>query len=154
MQETKFSWLGLLGYIALIAALTFGVIYVMSYKAKEVETTKMVVAETTPVVQNSPVSSNKPMQKDVTELKIEDLVVGTGAEAVSGKLISVNYTGTLTDGTKFDSSLNPGRTPFEFTLGAGDVIQGWDMGFAGMKIGGKRKLTIPSDLGYGLLGVK
>lgn len=85
-------------------------------------------------------------------LKIEDETVGTGAEAVSGKKITVNYTGTLTDGTKFDSSLNPGRTPFQFTLGAGEVIQGWDQGFAGMKIGGKRKLTIPPELGYGASG--
>ncbi len=85
----------------------------------------------------------------VEELKIEDLVVGTGAGAVSGKKITVNYTGTLTDGTKFDSSLNPGRTPFEFNLGAGEVIKGWDQGFTGMKVGGKRKLTIPPSLAYG-----
>ncbi|MFZ3301909.1 MAG: FKBP-type peptidyl-prolyl cis-trans isomerase [Microgenomates group bacterium] len=91
------------------------------------------------------------MQENVTELKIEDLVVGTGAEAVAGKLISVHYTGTLTNGTKFDSSKDRGE-PFEFTLGAGQVIQGWDKGFAGMKIGGKRKLTIPSDMGYGAQG--
>jgi FKBP-type peptidyl-prolyl cis-trans isomerase len=83
------------------------------------------------------------------KLIIEDLVVGTGAEAVSDKKITVNYTGTLTNGTKFDSSLNPGRTPFTFTLGAGEVIQGWDQGFNGMKVGGKRKLTIPPSLGYG-----
>lgn len=82
-------------------------------------------------------------------LKIEDEVVGTGAEAVIGKKVTVNYLGTLTDGTIFDSSLNPGRTPFEFTLGAGEVIQGWDKGFTGMKVGGKRKLTVPASLGYG-----
>jgi FKBP-type peptidyl-prolyl cis-trans isomerase len=83
------------------------------------------------------------------KLIIQDEVVGTGAEAVSGKKITVNYTGTLTNGTKFDSSLNPGRTPFTFNLGAGEVIAGWDQGFSGMKVGGKRKLTIPSSLGYG-----
>lgn len=86
---------------------------------------------------------------DTGKLIIEDEVVGAGVEAVAGKKITVNYTGTLTDGTKFDSSLNPGRTPFEFNLGAGEVIQGWDQGFAGMKVGGKRKLTIPPSLGYG-----
>ncbi|EKE04967.1 MAG: hypothetical protein ACD_19C00427G0014 [uncultured bacterium] len=91
------------------------------------------------------------MQEDVTELKIEDLVVGTGDEAISGKVISVHYTGTLTNGTKFDSSKDRGE-PFEFTLGAGQVIVGWDKGFAGMKVGGKRKLTIPSDMGYGSQG--
>jgi FKBP-type peptidyl-prolyl cis-trans isomerase len=83
------------------------------------------------------------------KLEILDEVVGTGAEAVAGKHVTVNYTGTLTDGTKFDSSLNPGRTPFDFNLGAGEVIAGWDQGVAGMKIGGKRKLTIPPSLGYG-----
>lgn len=87
----------------------------------------------------------------VTELKIEDLKVGTGAEATAGKKVKVHYTGWLTNGTKFDSSVDRG-TPFEFTLGAGQVIQGWDKGVAGMKIGGKRKLTIPSDLGYGATG--
>lgn len=83
------------------------------------------------------------------KLIIEDQVVGTGIEAVNGKKITVNYTGTLTNGTKFDSSLNPGRTSFTFNLGAGEVIQGWDKGFSGMKVGGKRKLTIPPSLGYG-----
>ncbi len=88
----------------------------------------------------------------VSELKIEDSVVGSGTEAIAGKKVTVNYTGTLTDGTKFDSSLNPGRTPFTFNLGAGEVIKGWDQGVAGMKVGGKRKLTIPSSLGYGAAG--
>ena len=85
------------------------------------------------------------------ELKIEDLRLGTGAEAVNGKTVTVNYSGTLTSGTKFDSSYDRG-TPFSFTLGAGEVIKGWDLGVAGMKVGGKRKLTIPSDLGYGSRG--
>jgi peptidylprolyl isomerase len=82
------------------------------------------------------------------QLGIIDEVVGTGAEAVSGKKITVDYSGTLTDGTKFDSSYDRNE-PFAFNLGAGEVIQGWDKGFAGMKVGGKRKLTIPPSLGYG-----
>ena len=86
-----------------------------------------------------------------TQLKIEDEVLGTGAEALAGKKVTVNYVGTLTDGTKFDSSYDRG-TPFSFTLGAGEVIKGWDQGVAGMKIGGKRKLTIPPELGYGPTG--
>lgn len=86
------------------------------------------------------------------KLKIEDAVVGTGAEAKNGETVTVNYTGTLDDGTKFDSSLNPGRTPFSFLLGAGQVIRGWDLGVLGMKVGGKRTLTIPSELGYGSRG--
>ena len=82
-------------------------------------------------------------------LVIEDLVVGDGTEAQDYNKVVVNYTGTLEDGSIFDSSLKPGRTPFTFTLGAGSVIKGWDLGVKGMKVGGKRKLTIPSDLGYG-----
>lgn len=81
-------------------------------------------------------------------LIIEDLVVGNGAEAVKGKYITVHYTGWLTDGTKFDSSLDRNQ-PFSVTLGVGQVIRGWDEGFNGMKVGGKRKLTIPPEMGYG-----
>jgi FKBP-type peptidyl-prolyl cis-trans isomerase len=84
-------------------------------------------------------------------LKSEDLEVGTGDEAKTGKTVSVHYTGTLTNGSKFDSSLDRGK-PFEFQLGAGRVIKGWDQGVVGMKVGGKRKLTIPSDLAYGTRG--
>jgi len=82
-------------------------------------------------------------------LIIEDLVVGEGAEAQDYNKVVVNYTGSLEDGSVFDSSLNPGRGPFTFTLGVGSVIKGWDLGVKGMKVGGKRKLTIPPELGYG-----
>jgi FKBP-type peptidyl-prolyl cis-trans isomerase FkpA len=85
------------------------------------------------------------------ELTVEEIQVGSGAEAVAGKQVSVHYTGWLTNGTKFDSSVDRGR-PFQFRLGAGDVIKGWDQGVAGMRIGGKRKLTIPPELGYGARG--
>lgn len=84
-------------------------------------------------------------------LKIEDQTVGDGDEAISGKTVSVHYTGTLLDGSKFDSSLDRG-SPFAFALGGGQVIKGWDQGVAGMKVGGKRKLTIPPELGYGERG--
>lgn len=87
----------------------------------------------------------------VTELKIEELKAGTGAEAKPGQPVSVHYTGWLTDGKKFDSSLDRGQ-PFKFQLGAGQVIPGWDKGVAGMKVGGKRKLTIPPQMGYGERG--
>ena len=83
------------------------------------------------------------------ELLIEDIIVGEGDEANDFNKVVVNYTGSLTDGSVFDSSLNPGREPFTFTLGAGSVIKGWDLGVKGMKVGGKRKLTIPPELGYG-----
>ena len=84
-------------------------------------------------------------------LKYVDLVAGTGREATAGNQVSVHYTGWLTNGTKFDSSVDR-KEPFSFPLGAGRVIKGWDEGVAGMKVGGKRKLTIPSQLGYGARG--
>jgi FKBP-type peptidyl-prolyl cis-trans isomerase len=87
-------------------------------------------------------------KEEPMKLEMQDLVVGTGTEAVSGKTVDVHYTGWLTDGKKFDSSVDRGE-PFSFRLGAGQVIRGWDQGVVGMKIGGKRKLTIPSDLAYG-----
>jgi FKBP-type peptidyl-prolyl cis-trans isomerase len=94
---------------------------------------------------------NKDTPMDVSELKIEDTLVGTGREAKSGDMVVMHYTGTLLDGTKFDSSVDRG-TPFETQIGVGQVIQGWDQGIPGMKIGGKRRLTIPSSLGYGSRG--
>ncbi len=84
--------------------------------------------------------------------KYVDLQVGTGKEAKKGDTVFVHYTGTLENGTVFDSSKKPGRGPFDFPLGGGQVIQGWDNGVAGMKVGGKRKLTIPSDQAYGPSG--
>jgi FKBP-type peptidyl-prolyl cis-trans isomerase len=84
-------------------------------------------------------------------LKYIDEKEGTGAEAKSGNTVDVHYTGWLKDGTKFDSSVDRGK-PFSFKLGAGMVIKGWDEGVAGMKVGGKRKLIIPPELGYGARG--
>jgi FKBP-type peptidyl-prolyl cis-trans isomerase FkpA len=93
-------------------------------------------------------SGRSSKQASVTDLKIEDLVQGSGPAAKAGDSVTVNYTGWLTDVTKFDSSLDSGQ-PFTFTLGTGSVITGWDQGLAGMQVGGKRKLTIPPNLGYG-----
>jgi FKBP-type peptidyl-prolyl cis-trans isomerase len=84
-------------------------------------------------------------------LKYWDLKKGTGAEAKAGQMVKVHYTGWLTNGKKFDSSVDRGE-PFEFHLGGGEVIKGWDEGVAGMKVGGKRQLQIPPDLGYGASG--
>jgi len=85
------------------------------------------------------------------QLAIQDLQVGTGKEAAVGKRVTVHYRGTLTNGTKFDASYDRNQ-PFTFVLGANQVIQGWEKGVVGMKVGGKRKLTIPPDLGYGARG--
>ena len=87
----------------------------------------------------------------MSELIIEDLTVGEGATAAAGQSVSVHYTGWLTDGTKFDSSVDR-NDPFDFNLGRGQVIPGWDQGVAGMQVGGKRKLTIPPELAYGSRG--
>ena len=97
-----------------------------------------------------PMEAEKP-QVTASGLKIIDLVVGTGDVASSGQTVAVHYRGTLEDGTQFDASYDRG-TPFEFPLGAGRVIKGWDEGVQGMKVGGQRKLVIPPDLGYGSRG--
>ncbi|HBS25691.1 MAG TPA: peptidylprolyl isomerase [Gammaproteobacteria bacterium] len=93
------------------------------------------------------------MTETTTEsgLVYEDVTMGDGDTAVAGQTVTVHYTGYLTDGTKFDSSKDR-NAPFEFSLGAGQVIKGWDEGVAGMNIGGARKLTIPPELGYGAQG--
>ncbi|WP_044236913.1 FKBP-type peptidyl-prolyl cis-trans isomerase [Chondromyces apiculatus] len=85
------------------------------------------------------------------DLGIEDVTVGQGAEAKAGHSVTVHYVGTLTNGSKFDSSRDRGKG-FSFKLGGGQVIKGWDQGVAGMRVGGTRKLTIPPDLGYGARG--
>lgn len=106
-------------------------------------------------VSKNPVSSllgeSTQTVEDVEELKIETLSDGEGEEAVVGDTVSVNYRGTLLDGTQFDSSYER-DAPFQFTLGENRVIQGWEQGVLGMKVGEKRKLTIPSVLGYGEVG--
>lgn len=104
-----------------------------------------------PATQNDTLTTKGPIIQDNTispDLKVDLLKEGSGVPAKDGDIVNVHYTGTLTDGTKFDSSLDRGQ-PFEFTLGSGMVIKGWDQGVKGMKVGEKRKLTIPSDLGYG-----
>jgi FKBP-type peptidyl-prolyl cis-trans isomerase FkpA len=99
--------------------------------------------------QNTPLGdTNEDMITTASGLGYQDITVGGGETAKAGDTVSVHYTGWLVDGTKFDSSVDRG-TPFEFTLGTGSVIQGWDEGVAGMQVGGKRKLSIPPDLGYG-----
>ena len=97
-----------------------------------------------------PMTVDKPQITD-SGLQYTDLEVGTGAEASAGQTVVVHYRGTLEDGSQFDASYDRGQ-PFSFPLGAGRVIKGWDEGVQGMKVGGKRKLVIPPDLGYGARG--
>lgn len=104
-------------------------------------------------------SPTSPSGTDVASLTVTDLTVGTGTEATAGRTVTVNYTGWLysagapdNKGQQFDSSLTPGRTPFPFRLGVGSVIRGWDQGVVGMKVGGTRRLVIPSSLAYGSSG--
>lgn len=99
----------------------------------------------------SPAMKGLSMEHTSSDLKLHDLEVGNGQEIKEGDIASMHYTGWLQDGTKFDSSLDRGQ-PFEFTLGSGNVIKGWDDGVVGMKVNGKRKLIIPPSLGYGSSG--
>lgn len=100
-------------------------------------------------VQTAPTTTMPPITEPVTQLMVKDETVGTGAAAAAGDTVTVNYVGSLTNGTVFDASANHGSTGFTFTLGAGQVIKGWDQGIAGMKEGGKRILVIPASLAYG-----
>jgi FKBP-type peptidyl-prolyl cis-trans isomerase len=98
-----------------------------------------------------PTDSSEPTTTTESGLQIQDIVVGEGATAETGNMVAVHYTGWLLDGKKFDSSLDRGK-PYTIKLGAGEVIKGWDEGLVGMKVGGKRKLTIPPELAYGERG--
>ena len=128
--------------VLIAAVIIIGVIYFMNSDNK------------TPTTVDSDTSSNTPSVAPAAtvgaELKIEDVEVGTGAEVKSGDTITAHYTGKLTDGTQFDSSV--GKTPFTTQIGVGNVIKGWDEGIVGMKVGGKRKLTILGNLAYGERG--
>lgn len=159
-SENNITAISLVGVIFLVVVGYFAISGIIESKEEnKVYTTPSPVATITtsqePVASQSATQPANTKMDDKTiqtdKLIIEDQVVGTGAEAVAGKNVTVNYTGTLTNGTKFDSSFDHGQ-PFTFNLGAGQVIAGWDQGVAGMKIGGKRKLTIPPSLGYGSAG--
>ena len=127
-----------------VAVLGVGMLF---YRSSDAEG----VREYNQITDNTMMSDESAVGKD-SELKIETTQEGTGDRVVkSGDTITVHYTGRLTDGTKFDSSVDRG-TPFTFTIGAGQVIKGWDEGLLGMKVGEKRTLTIPADKGYGATG--
>lgn len=146
--KITFNWknISTVFVILLIAVVAF---IAISNQSQE-ETKTMQLEE---VINNDEINSviGGDEQVENGELQIEDLTVGEGEEAQSGDIVAVHYRGTLVDGTQFDSSYDRGE-PFEFELGAGRVIQGWDEGLVGMKVGGQRKLTIPSSMGYGEFG--
>jgi len=126
--------------------------------AESVNQSNPLVADATVPETPATIAGNNMTEKNTEEtistpsgLKYVDLKVGDGAEPKTGQTVVVHYTGTLEDGTKFDSSRDR-SSPFQFKLGVGQVIKGWDEGVASMKVGGRRKLIIPADLGYGSRG--
>lgn len=131
-----------------IYCLAFVAIFVLSACSHKNSTNSTPQSQDTGSGNTQAQETKKIEKEDAIGLEITDILLGTGAEAKNGDRVSVHYTGTLKDGTKFDSSLDRGQ-PFSFDLGVGQVIRGWDLGVAGMKIGGKRKLVISPELGYG-----
>jgi FKBP-type peptidyl-prolyl cis-trans isomerase len=118
------------------------------YQAQQMAQSQLADQAQAAAAQQQKQTEHKAMQN----LKIMDVTVGTGAEAKQGDTVNVLYTGSLDNGTVFDASSKHGNQPFSFTIGAGQVIRGWDVGVAGMKVGGKRTLLIPPELGYGAQG--
>jgi FKBP-type peptidyl-prolyl cis-trans isomerase len=114
----------------------------------EVATATAVTATTTKITQVN-TTTKKMTEQNIGGMIIVDEVIGTGTTATEGDTVTVDYVGSLTNGKVFDASKSRGNAGFSFTLGAGEVIKGWDLGVAGMKVGGKRKLTIPADMAYG-----
>lgn len=149
-QEEKLDKTALMLIFGALAILIGAIIFVMSDSNKNIQEATSQATQSAAVLekqQGSPVPSTVPIT-EIKELQKIDLVVGMGLEATPGTQVSVHYTGTFVDGRKFDSSLDRGQL-FQFSLGAGQVIRGWDLGVLGMKVGGKRKLLIPSNLAYG-----
>jgi FKBP-type peptidyl-prolyl cis-trans isomerase len=129
--------------VALAIVVALGMLF-LGNPAEPAPAASLPVATTTTMITSDPL----PQGPLPTELTGSDTVIGTGAEAVAGSRVTVNYVGMLPDGTIFDASERHGQA-FTFTLGAGEVIQGWDQGVAGMKVGGQRRLIVPPAFGYG-----
>ena len=142
MTMTTNNVLKIIAFIIIAAALIGGGVY---YNRKLDERSQQKAAE-------EGETAKQKQNEIMANFNVEDVVVGTGVEAKNGDTVSVNYDGTFVDGKKFDSNIDSSFghvQPFSFTLGAGDVVKGWDLGVLGMKVGGKRKLSIPPELGYG-----
>ncbi len=137
-----------------IVALVLGIGLIGFFKEKPLAPDEDDHDHDTPPAKTAPApasaTNTAALSGSVTTLQIKDARVGTGTVAKAGDAVTVNYRGTLLNGKMFDESY--GKAPFDFPLGAGRVIKGWDQGVAGMKVGGKRQLTIPSELGYGEQG--
>lgn len=125
------------------------VIGVFIYPGLSIFQSPTTTAQPQPTDTNTQTATTTMPTENTDQLQITDETVGTGAVAEAGDSVTVNYVGSLTDGTVFDASANHGSSGFTFTLGAGQVIKGWDEGIVGMKEGGKRKLVIPASLAYG-----
>lgn len=141
-MSRKIIWIGLLILIVLA-----GFLFLNKSDKKVSDNASMPAVKQ----ENTKLDTNMNNSTQSAKLVIEDTKLGTGTEVKSGDTVVMHYKGTLTDGTKFDSSYDRNE-PFSTQIGVGQVIKGWDLGIPGMKIGGKRKLTIPSDLGYGSTG--
>lgn len=131
--------------IIIVIVILLGVYFLLSPKLVD-DTARPIVQDETKKPEPTTMSTQQ-----VTKLAIQDITTGTGREVKKGDTVVVNYKGTLLNGKQFDSSYDRGR-PFETKIGVGNVIKGWDEGIVGMKVGGKRKLTIPSDMAYGATG--
>jgi FKBP-type peptidyl-prolyl cis-trans isomerase len=156
MNTTQVTSTGIAVAIAVVVALGllfFGPRIFAPFQPNSVQTnattTDMTASTTAQTTMNPETTNPEPIPNPLpTTLTGSDTVVGTGAEAVAGKNVTVNYVGMLPNGQVFDASANHGQ-PFTFALGGGQVIKGWDLGVVGMKVGGKRRLIIPADLAYG-----
>lgn len=143
LQKTVFG-LVIVAILALLGILVSGNRPAQNLTSKQAEVAALETAQ-----QVEQLEVEEEVMTEQSELLIEDKVVGTGAEVKVGDTVTVNYIGTLTDGTKFDSSLDEGREPFAFTVGESSVIEGWHVGLVGMRVGGARVLTIPPGMAYG-----
>lgn len=154
-EKINFNYIGLGLFIISFVVVMAILVNLPKKLQKEPLATPTTLSQNTATPSATTTKGEVKKMNDVTSLQTVDEKIGNGELAVPGKKITVNYTGMLTDGTVFDSNVDPkfGHVePFTFNIGAGQVIQGWEQGFTGMKVGGKRKLTIPPNLGYGAQG--
>ena len=143
----------ILGIVVIVAIGIAGLFFVPQLITNSAINPVAAVSDTVASTNPTPIDMSSGVVQLQGGLMYKDEIVGTGAEAVAGQSITVNYVGALQDGTVFDASAQHGA-PFTFVLGAGSVIQGWDQGVVGMKVGGKRVLSIPPTLGYGAQAIQ